>query len=48
MVITVEIENFVMKKVIIDQRSSIDILSWKTYKKLQLSEEAMVSYDEPI
>jgi len=48
MVITVELENYAVKKVLIDQGSSIDILYWTTYQKLQLPPTAMVPYDEPI
>ncbi|XP_027941019.1 uncharacterized protein LOC114194807 [Vigna unguiculata] len=48
MVITVEIENYAVKKVLLDQGSSVDILYWATYQKLQLPDTAMVPYDEPI
>jgi len=48
MVITVEIENYAVKKVLVDQGSFVDILYWATYKKLQLPDTAMVPYDEPI
>ncbi|XP_027927601.1 uncharacterized protein LOC114184491 [Vigna unguiculata] len=48
MVITVEIENYVVKKVLVDQGSSVDILYWATYQKLQLTDTAVVPYDEPI
>jgi len=34
MVITLEIENFTVKKVLIDQGNSVDILYWATYQKL--------------
>ena len=47
MVITVEIENCAVKKVLVDQGSSVDILYWATYQKLQLPNTAMVPYDEP-
>jgi len=48
MVITVEIENYAVKKVLVNQGSSVDILYWATYQKLQLPDTAMVPYDEPI
>jgi len=48
MVITVEIENYAVKKVLVDQGSSVDILYWATYQKLQLLDTVMVPYDEPI
>jgi len=48
MVIIVEIENYAVKKVLVDQGSSVDILYWATYQKLQLPDTAMVPYDEPI
>jgi len=48
MVITVEIKNYAIKKVLVDQGSSVDILYWATYQKLQLPNTTMVSYDEPI
>ena len=48
MVITVEIENYTVKKVLIDQDSSVDILYWATYQKLQLPNTVMVAYDESI
>jgi len=35
MVITIDIENFVMKKALIDHGSLIDTPSWKTKKKLR-------------
>jgi len=48
MVNTVEIENYAIKKVLVDQGSFVDILYWATYHKLQLPNTAMVPYDEPI
>jgi len=45
-VIIVEIENYAVKKVLVDQGSSVDILYWATYQKLQLPNTAMVPYDE--
>jgi len=48
MVITIELENFTVKKVLIDQRSLVDILYWTTYQEHQLPVTTMVPYDEPI
>jgi len=48
MVITVEIKNYAVKKVLVDQGNSVDILYWATYQKLQLPDTAMIPYDEPI
>ena len=48
MVITIEIENYAVKKVLVNQGSSVDNLYWATCKKLQLPDTAMVPYDELI
>jgi len=32
----------------VDQGSSVDILYWASYQKLQLPDTAMIPYDEPI
>jgi len=48
MVIIVEIENYAIKKVLVDQGSSVNILYSATYQKLQLPDTAMVPNDEPI
>jgi len=48
MVIIVEIKNYAVKKVLVDQGSSVDILYWATYQKLQLPDTVMVPYDESI
>jgi len=48
MVITVEIENYAVMKVLVDQGSSVNIIYWATYQKLQLLDTTMVPYDEPI
>jgi len=46
MVMTIAVENFTVKKVLIYQGSLVDILHWATYQKLQVSIEAMIPYDE--
>jgi len=33
-VITIELENFAAKKVLIDQHNSVDIIYWKTFQQL--------------
>jgi len=48
MVITVEIENFVVRKILVDQGSSVDILYWKTFKKLQIPESDIQYYKDQI
>ena len=47
-VITIELENFAVKKVLIDQGSSVDIIYWKTFQQLQIPAEELIPYDEPI
>jgi len=48
MVIKVEIKCFVIKKVLVDHGSSMDILYWETFKKLQISEDKMHPYVDEI
>jgi len=48
MVITIEMENFAVKKIPVDRGGFVDIHYRKTYKKLQLLEDAMIPYDEPV
>ncbi|XP_020209186.1 uncharacterized protein LOC109794123 [Cajanus cajan] len=48
MVISVEINNCIVKKTLIDQGSSADILYWKTFKQLGIPEEELKHYDEPL
>ena len=38
MVISVEIEDFAVRKTLVDQGSLVDILYWGTFKKLKFSE----------
>jgi len=38
MVITVEINKFEITKVLVDQGSSVDILYWKTFRKMRIPE----------
>jgi len=48
MVIIVEIDKFAIVKVLVDQGSSVDILYWETFKKMQISETEIQPYDEQI
>jgi len=48
MVITVEIENFAVMKMLVNQESSVDILYWKTFKKLQIFESRVQHYEDQI
>jgi len=48
MVISVEIEDFAVRKTLVDHGSSEDILYWSTLKKLGISETDIQHYSEPI
>jgi len=48
MVITVEIENLTVMKMLIDQGSSVDILYWSTFKKLQILKSEIQTRDDQI
>jgi len=48
MVVTIEVANFVIMKTLIDQGSSVDILYWKTFRKMGISDDDIVQYDEQI
>jgi len=48
MVITIEVENFTVIKTLVDQERSIDILYWKRFKKLQISEVEIHPYNDKI
>nr|KYP45835.1 Uncharacterized protein K02A2.6 [Cajanus cajan] len=48
MVISVEIHNCIVKKTLIDQGSSADILYWNTFKQLGISEKELLPYDDPL
>nr|KYP34527.1 hypothetical protein KK1_044506 [Cajanus cajan] len=48
MVISVEIRNCIVKKTLIDQGSSADILYWNTFKQLDNPEEELTPYNEPL
>nr|KYP38411.1 hypothetical protein KK1_040341 [Cajanus cajan] len=46
MVISVEIHNCIVKKTLIDQGSSADILYWNTFKQLGIPEEELTPYNK--
>nr|KYP33532.1 Gypsy retrotransposon integrase-like protein 1 [Cajanus cajan] len=48
MVISVEINNCIVKKTLVDQGSSADILYWKTFERLGILEQELTPYDEPL
>ncbi|XP_020234186.1 uncharacterized protein LOC109814229 [Cajanus cajan] len=48
MVISVEIHNCIVKKTLVDQGSSADILYWNTFKQLGISEKELILYDDPL
>ena len=48
MVITVEIKQFAVMKTLVHQRSLVDILYWKIFKKLQIVEADIQPHDEYI
>jgi len=48
MVISIEVAEYGIGKVLVDQRSSVNILYWKTFQKMNLSEDLIVPYNENI
>ena len=48
MVISVEIEDFIVRKTLVDQGNSMDILYWGTFKKLRISEVEIQQYSERV
>ncbi|XP_068466361.1 uncharacterized protein [Phaseolus vulgaris] len=48
MVVTIKVANFVVIKMLIDQGSFIDILYWKTFKKMALSQDVVEPFNEKI
>jgi len=48
MVISVDIDNFTIKKALVDQGSSVDILYWKTYKAMRIPVEEMMPYNDHV
>jgi len=48
MVISIEVVEYGIGKVLVDQGSSVNILYWKTFRKMNLSEDLIVPYNEQI
>jgi len=48
MVITVEIDKLAITKVFVDQGSSVNILYWKTFKKMRIPKSEIQPYDDEI
>ncbi|XP_047178710.1 uncharacterized protein LOC124845629 [Vigna umbellata] len=48
MVITAEIARYGVSKVLVDQGSSVNILYWKTFLRMDISEDLIVPYDGQI
>jgi len=48
MIITVTIKGFVVMNTLVDQGGSVDILYWKTFKKLQIPEIDIQPYNDQI
>ncbi|XP_014497027.1 uncharacterized protein LOC106758609 [Vigna radiata var. radiata] len=48
MVITVEIARYGVSKVLVDQGSSVNILYWKTFQQMDISEDLIVPFDEQL
>ncbi|XP_017420294.1 uncharacterized protein LOC108330317 [Vigna angularis] len=48
MVITVEIAHYSVSKVLVDQGSLVNILYWKTFQQMDISDDLFVPYNEKI
>jgi len=48
MVIAIEVANCEIRKTLVDQGSSVDVLYWKTFKKMSLNEDAIIPLEEQI
>lgn len=44
MVITIDIDNFSIMKTLVDKRRSVNILYWKTFKKMKIPKVEIQSY----
>ncbi|XP_068467089.1 uncharacterized protein [Phaseolus vulgaris] len=48
MVIAVDIDRFTIRKTLVDQGSSVDMLYWKTFKAMRIAEDKMMPYDDHV
>jgi len=48
MVITIDLANCEIRKTLVDQASSVDILYWRTFEKMGLEESEIILLDEQI
>jgi len=48
MMIAVDIDRFTIRKTLVDQGCSVDILYWKTFKAMKMDETEMVPYDDSV
>ncbi|XP_020209660.1 uncharacterized protein LOC109794625, partial [Cajanus cajan] len=48
MIISIEMHNCILKKTLVDQGSSADILYWNTFMQLGIPEESLEPYHEPL
>ena len=48
MVIAVDIDQFTIRKTLVDQGSSVHILYWKTFKAMRMAESEMMPYDDHV
>jgi len=46
MVITMEIDKFAITKVLVDEGNSMNILYWKTFRKMRIPKTEIQPYDE--
>jgi len=48
MVITIDVTNCEVRKTMVDQGSSVNVLYWKTFKRMGLDEEDILPLDKQI
>jgi len=47
-VISIKLTNYAISKILIDQGSSVNIISWKTFLKMDIDEDLIILYSEQI